>query len=175
LKVTISGPPGSGTTTLARSIAEKHHLELISAGEVFRDLAKERGLSIAEFGALAEKEIGIDALIDVRQKEVAKERDNIVVEGRLSGWMVEDADLRIWLTAPIACRAKRIASRDGMDEYTAREVTIAREESERKRYRNYYKIEIDDLSPYHLAMNSELWSGGALAAIADLAIGYLKK
>jgi hypothetical protein len=77
-------------------------------------------------------------------------------------------DLRIWLNAPIACRAKRIATRDGMDEYTAREVTLQREESERKRYRNYYKIEIDDLSPYHLAMNSELWSSEALAAIVDL-------
>ncbi len=175
MKVTISGPPGSGTTTLARSIAEKHHFELISAGEVFRDLAKERGLSVAEFGELAERDITIDALIDVRQKEVAKEKDNIVVEGRLSGWMVEEADLRIWLTAPIACRAKRIANRDGMDEYTAREITLQREESERKRYHNYYKIEIEDLSPYHLVMNSELWSGEALAAIVDLAIGYLKK
>jgi len=98
-----------------------------------------------------------------------------VVEGRLSGWMVEEADLRIWITAPIACRAKRIASRDGMDEYTAREVTLAREESEGKRYWNYYKIEINDLSPYHLVMDSELWSGEALAAIVDLALGYLRK
>jgi len=175
MKVTVSGPPGSGTTTLARLISERHQLGLISAGEVFRDLARERGLSVAEFGELAEKDITIDALIDVRQKEIAKEKDDIVVEGRLSGWMVEEADLRIWLSAPIACRAKRIANRDGMDEYTAREVTLAREESERKRYRNFYKIEIDDLTPYHLTIDSELWSGEALAAIVDLAIEKLKK
>jgi cytidylate kinase len=175
MKITVSGPPGSGTTTLARSIAEKHRFELISAGEMFRDLAKERGLSVAGFGEVAERDITIDALIDVRQKEMAKAKDNIVVEGRLSGWMVEDADLRIWLNAPIACRAKRIAARDGMDEYTARELTLQREESERKRYRNYYRIEIDDLSPYHVSLNSELWSGEALAAIVDLAMSFLKK
>jgi len=175
MRITVSGPPGSGTTTLARSIAEKHGFELISAGEMFRDLAKERGLSVAEFGELAERDITIDALIDVRQKETAKTKDNIVVEGRLSGWMVEDADLRIWLNAPLACRAKRIATRDGMDEYTAREMTLQREESERTRYRNYYRIEIDDLSPYHLAMNSELWSGEALSAIVDLSMSYLRK
>jgi cytidylate kinase len=175
MKITVSGPPGSGTTTLARAIAEKHGFELISAGEMFRDLAKEKGLSVAEFGELAEKDITIDALIDVRQKEIAKARDDLVVEGRLSGWMVEDADLRIWLNAPIACRAKRIAARDGMDEYTAREMTLQREESERVRYRNYYRIEIDDLTPYHLAMNSELWSGEALQAIVGLALSSLKK
>ncbi|MDD1661814.1 MAG: AAA family ATPase [Methanomicrobiales archaeon] len=175
MKVTVSGPPGSGTTTLARLIAERHTFGLISAGETFRNLAKERGLTVAEFGELAEKDITIDALIDVRQKEIAKENDNIVVEGRLSGWMVEEADLRIWLNAPLACRAKRIAARDGMDEYTARELTLQREESERTRYRNYYRIEIDNLTPYHLAMNSELWSGEALGAIVDLAMGYLEK
>ena len=175
MKITISGPPGSGTTTLARAVAEKHGFQLISAGEMFRDLAEEKGLSVAEFGELAEKDITIDALIDVRQKEIAKARDNIVVEGRLSGWMVEDAGLRIWLDAPIACRAKRIATRDGMDEYTAREITLQREESERTRYRNYYKIEIADLTPYHLAMNSELWSGEQLAAIVDLALSFLAK
>jgi cytidylate kinase len=60
-----------------------------------------------------------------------------------------------------------------MDEYTARELTLEREESERTRYRNYYGIEIDDLSPYHLTMDSELWSGEALAAIVDLAISSL--
>jgi cytidylate kinase len=175
MKITISGPPGSGTTTLARAVAEKHGFQLVSAGEMFRDLAKERGLSVAGFSELAEKDITIDALIDVRQKEIAKARDNIVVEGRLSGWMVEDAGLRIWLNAPLACRAKRIATRDGMDEYTARELTLQREESERTRYRNYYNIEIDDLTPYHLAMNSELWSGEQLAAIVELALGFLAK
>ncbi|HTY52709.1 MAG TPA: AAA family ATPase [Methanomicrobiales archaeon] len=175
MKITVSGPPGSGTTTLARAIAEKHGFSLISAGEVFRDLAKEKGLTLAEFGALAEKDITIDALIDVRQKEIARAKDNIIVEGRLSGWMVEDADLRIWLDAPLACRAKRISTRDGMDEYTARETTLEREESERTRYRNYYRIEIDDLSPYHITMNSEAWSGEALASIVDLAISLLKK
>jgi len=175
MKITVSGPPGSGTTTLARAIAEKHGFTLISAGEVFRDLAKEKGLTLAEFGALAEKDITIDALIDVRQKEIARTKDNIIIEGRLSGWMVEDADLRIWLNAPLACRAKRISARDGMDEYTARDMTLQREESERTRYRNYYKIEIDDLSPYHITMNSELWSGEALASIVDLAISLRKK
>ncbi|MDD1659980.1 MAG: AAA family ATPase [Methanomicrobiales archaeon] len=175
MRVTVSGSPGSGTTTLAKYLATTHGFELISAGEMFRQLARERGMSLTEFGALAEKDVSIDAMIDARQKEVAARQDHIVVEGRLSGWMVEDADLKIWLHASIACRAKRIAERDGTDEYTARDLAIQREECEYTRYLHYYRIDIRDLSRYDLVLNSELWNPEELGAIVDVAIGALKK
>jgi cytidylate kinase len=175
MRITVSGPPGSGTTTLARYLARTHGFELISAGEMFRELARERGMTLAEFGALAEKDVSIDAMIDARQKEVAAGRDRIVAEGRLSGWMVEDADLKIWLHAPIACRAKRIAERDGTDEHTARDMAIQREECEYTRYLHYYSIDIRDLSRYDIVLNSEHWNPEALGAIVDVAIGALKK
>ncbi|MDD1645526.1 MAG: AAA family ATPase [Methanomicrobiales archaeon] len=175
MRITVSGPPGSGTTTLARYLARTHGFELISAGELFRELARERGMTLAEFGALAEKDVSIDAMIDARQKEVAAGRDRIVAEGRLSGWMVEDADLKIWLHAPIACRARRIAERDGTDEYTARDLAIQREDCEYTRYLHYYGIDIRDLSRYDIVLNSEHWNPEALGAIVDVAIGALKK
>jgi CMP/dCMP kinase len=175
MKITISGPPGSGTTSLARHLAEKHGFQLISAGETFRQLAKEKGMSLAQFSKVAESDLSIDALIDARQKEIAQTRDNIIVEGRLSGWMVEDADLKIWLTAAPSCRAKRIAQRDGGDEYAAREATIIREESEYVRYKNFYKIDLRDLSLYHLIVDTGLWDRDQLGAIVDLAVTCLKK
>jgi CMP/dCMP kinase len=175
MRITVSGPPGSGTTTLARYLAKTHGFQLISAGEMFRQLARERDMTLAEFGVLAEKDVSIDAMIDARQKDVAAGKDNIIAEGRLSGWMVEDADLKIWLHAPIACRAKRIAERDGTDEYTARDMALQREECEYTRYLHYYGIDIRDLSRYDLVLNSELWNQEALGAIVDVAIRALKK
>jgi CMP/dCMP kinase len=175
MRVTVSGPPGSGTTTLARHLAKTHGFEMISAGEMFRQLARERGMTLAEFGTLAEKDVSIDAMIDARQKEVAAGRDRIVAEGRLSGWMVEDADVRIWLQAPVATRARRIAERDGTDEYTARELALQREECEYTRYLHYYGIDIHDLSRYDLVLNSDLWDPEALGAIVDTAITAMKK
>ncbi|HZD43911.1 MAG TPA: AAA family ATPase [Methanomicrobiales archaeon] len=175
MRITISGPPGSGTTTLAYRLAEKHNLKLVSAGEAFRQLAREKGMDLAEFSRLAESDLAIDALIDARQKEIAEQQDDIIVEGRLSGWMVEHADLKIWLTAPLSTRSKRIAERDGGDEYAARSKTETREESERSRYRNYYKINIDDLSPYQIVLDSSLWNKDELTEIVDLAVTYLKK
>ncbi|MDD1672514.1 MAG: AAA family ATPase [Methanomicrobiales archaeon] len=175
MRITVSGPPGSGTTSLARHLSTSYGYEMISAGDVFRQIAKERGMDIAALGKTAENDHSIDALIDVRQKEIAQKRDNLVIEGRLSGWMVENADLKIWLTAPLSCRAKRIATRDGVDEYTARMLTTVREACESRRYQNYYKIDITDLSPYHLALSSERWTTEQLGSIVETAVSFLKK
>ena len=45
-------------------------------------------MGLAEFGRLAQENPAFDKMIDARQKEIAEQRDNIIVEGRLSGWMV---------------------------------------------------------------------------------------
>jgi cytidylate kinase len=150
---------------------------MISAGEVFRQLAVEHNLELAEFGRLAEQDESYDKMIDARQKEIAAQRDNIIVEGRLSGWMVSDADLKIWLIAPIGCRIKRIISRDHVaDEKTATAITIERERCEAGRYRSYYDIDINDLSIYHMVLNSEHWGVAELGAIVDTAIaGLIRK
>jgi cytidylate kinase len=144
MRITVSGLPGSGTTSLSRYLAERHGFEMISAGEVFRQLAIEHNLELAEFGRLAEQNESFDKMIDARQKEIASQRGNIIAEGRLSGWMVDDADLKIWLFAPISCRIKRIISRDHVpDEKTATEITVERERCEAGRYRSYYNIDIN--------------------------------
>ena len=177
MRITVSGLPGSGTTSLSRYLAEHHDFSMISAGEVFRQLAVEHNLELAEFGRLAEQDESYDKMIDARQKEIAAQRDNIIVEGRLSGWMVSDADLKIWLIAPIGCRIKRIISRDHVaDEKTATAITSERERCEAGRYHSYYDIDINDLSIYHMVLNSEHWGVAELGAIVDTAIaGLIRK
>ncbi len=171
MRITVSGLPGSGTTSLSRYLAEHHGFTMISAGEVFRQLAKEHNMELATFGRLAEEDPAFDKMIDARQKEIAQERDNIIVEGRLSGWMVDDADLKIWLYAPIGCRIKRIAFRDQTaNEETAEHLTLEREKCEAGRYRSYYSIDISDLSIYHMILNSQHWGVEGLGAIVDTAV-----
>jgi cytidylate kinase len=173
MRITISGPPGSGTTSLARYLAGKYGLDLTSAGEVFRQLAREHGMDLAEFGRFAENDPSVDRMIDARQKEIGEGAGNIIIEGRLSGRMIENADLRIWLSASLSCRAKRIAGRDEMDEEGARVYTVNRQNSEATRYRNYYGIDISDLSPYDIVLSSETFGVDALGAIVDTAIACL--
>jgi cytidylate kinase, putative len=174
MRITVSGLPGSGTTSLSRYLAERHNFTMISAGEVFRQCAKEHHMELAEFGRLAEQDPAFDKMIDARQKEIAEAKDNIIVEGRLSGWMVDKADLKIWLFAPIDCRLERIVFRDQIaDLATAKKITLEREHCEAVRYRQYYDIEIGDLSIYHIILNSQHWGINELGAIVDTAIARL--
>ncbi len=154
MKITISGPPGSGTTTVARLLAERLGFKLISAGEIFRKLAAERGMTLEEFSKYAESNPDIDFYIDRLQKDMAEREDNVVVEGRLSGWMVKNA-FKVWIYASPEVRYRRIAQREGKDLARVKNETKRREELEKRRYKKFYSIDIDDISIYHLAINSE--------------------
>ena len=170
MRITVSGPPGSGTTSLSKHLSSKYSFDLISAGEVFRSLAKEQGKNLIEFGKLCETDPAVDKLIDERQKEIGENKDNIIIEGRLAGHMIKNADLRIWIAASAECRAKRIADREDASFESARDETILREKSESERYNKYYNIDIFNLSIYDIVINSEKWGKEELAKVVDSAL-----
>ena len=157
--LTVSGPPGSGKSTVASGLAETLGYRHVSGGDIFRGLADERGLSLAEFNELAEEDDSIDRELDRRLREYAREEDDLVLESRLSGWMAGDyADLKIWLDAPIDVRAERIAEREDKPVEQAREETVERERSESLRYEEYYNIDFESLGIYDLGLNTARWS-----------------
>ena len=157
MRITISGLPGSGTTTVAKLLSEELSVELISAGEMFRQIAKEKKLQLEHFNKLAETDDDFDRQIDERQGEDAMKRENVIVEGRLSGFFVPDADLKIWLKAPAEIRARRIAAREGIAYEEALSAMKKRECSENNRYEQYYGINLNDLFIYDLMIDSSRW------------------
>ena len=173
MRITVSGPPGSGTTTLAKALSSRFDLEHVSSGDVFRSMARERDMSLAEFGRVAEEDPEIDREIDERQAEIARENDDIVLEGRLSGWMADDADLRVWLDAPLDVRAERVAEREEQTVEEARVEIEEREASESKRYQEIHGIDIDDLSVYDLVVDTSTWDKDGVAEITATAVERL--
>ncbi len=170
--ITISGPPGSGKSTLSRILSARLGMELISIGDIFRKQAEQRCMSLGEFGLLAKSDEGIDSTLDEEQKRIAEEKDNIVLEGRLSGFLV-DADLKVWLKAPAEVRAERIAKRENKSVSAATSEILEREQCERERYLNYYNIDIKDLSIYDLVIDSSKWSPEEIGEIVVKATDFL--
>ncbi|HOJ97890.1 MAG TPA: cytidylate kinase family protein, partial [Methanospirillum sp.] len=97
-------------------------------------------------------------------------------EGRLSGWMIPEADLKIWLKASLECRVRRIFDRDQFSDLdAAMQETKDREACEALRYQQYYDIDIGSLSPYHLVLDTEMWTVEQLGTIVSSAIQTLQK
>ncbi|MEM2251067.1 MAG: AAA family ATPase [Candidatus Hadarchaeales archaeon] len=152
--VAVSGPHGAGKTTVAKFLAKKLGLRYISAGEIFRKMAAEKGMSLEDFSKYAERNKEIDEEIDRRTIEEAK-KGNVLVDARLAGWLVENADLKILLTAPLETRVKRIAEREGRLYKDVLRETVKREKSEEKRFKKFYGIDLSDYSPYDIVLNTE--------------------
>ncbi|MBQ6220466.1 MAG: AAA family ATPase [Methanosphaera sp.] len=151
--ITIGGLAGTGTSTAAKNLSEYLNIPYNSAGDVFRQLAKEHGMSVLEFNEFAEGNDEIDIALDKRQAEIANQAENLIVEGRISAFFV-DADYRIWLQAPDNIKAERISYREDKSLDTVIEEIKERTASERRRYLDIYDIDIDNLEIYDLVIDT---------------------
>jgi len=154
--VTVSGEIGAGKSTVAKALAHALGLRYLSAGEIFREEARRRGVSVAALGQLAESDPAIDRDLDRMQVEAAR-GGGVLIESRLSGWLIE-GDLRVWLRAPLAVRAARVAARDGVSVEAALRDVEMRDECEVRRYRAVYQIQLADLTRYHIIVDTGMWS-----------------
>ena len=155
--ITVGGLHGTGKTTYARELSEALGLRHISAGEIFRELADIRGMTLDELNRTAQTESAIDREVDERIGNEAS-KGNVVLDGQLTAWMAKDkADLKILLISPKEIRLNRIAMRDGLSLEEAEKRTLGREETEKERYKRYYGIDVSDPSIYDLIVDTNLY------------------
>ena len=156
--IVIGGRAGSGKSTIAKLVAKKLKLKHYSIGDLQRQIAKERGISLLELGRLEEKDPTIDRDLDNKQKELGKNEDNFVIDGRLSAFFMPKA-IKIFLDADEKARAERILkdnreTEKNSDLKEAIKNMKKREDSENKRYKEYYGIGCYDKSKYDFVIDT---------------------
>jgi len=155
--ITISGVPGSGKTTVARLLAERLGLPHVYAGDLYRQEAKRRGLSLAAFNELCERDHSIDRGLDAAMAARARQGD-VVLEGRLAGFLAAENALdalKVWLDASDETRARRVAQREGSDWRTVLEVNRVRHQSDAKRYLAIYGYDLADHGVYDIVLATD--------------------
>lgn len=169
MRVTISGTPGSGTTTIAAAVAERLGLVHLNAGERFRQLAERRGISVDDLNRRAEEREPLDREFHRRIVAEAEALDDVLLESRYSSRSLDDVDVRVWLDAPMAVRARRVADREGVTVEEARDRIADRERSVRERAERYYGFDVDDRSIYDVRLNTgRLDVADSIALLADI-------
>ncbi len=176
LVITVSGLHGTGKSTYAKKLADQFGLRYISAGELFRDVAHRRGLSLRDLSFEASKKEELDRFVDDRTLAEA-EKGNVVIDALLAAWVVTDlANLRIHLFATDEVRIDRIARRDAVSLEEARKETLYREDLERRRFKSIYGIDITDLSTYDLILNTGLLSPeGNMQVLESFVSAYINE
>ena len=153
VKIAVSGKSGCGNTTVSRLVAEALELRFINF--TFRSLAKEKGLDLNEVLALAAKDDSWDREVDTRQVKLAREGGGCVLGSRLAIWMLEEADLKVFLTARPETRAKRIQDREGGNLEEIARFTASRDMQDHERYLRIYNIDNDDFSFADLVIDTD--------------------
>ncbi len=133
-------------------VADRLGLRLVNY--TFRNLAKEHDMSFEELQKSAETDSKWDRYLDKKQLELAREGD-CVLGSRLAVWLLEEADLSVYLTASLEVRARRIREREGGTFEEVFEETTVRDQRDRERYLKLYSIDNNDYGFVDLVIDTE--------------------
>ena len=107
----------------------------------FRQLASEKGVDFWTLSRMAETDHSIDRELDRRQTEMAMAVPDCVLGSRLAIWMLEKADLKVYLRATPETRAERIFRREGGSLEQRYRETVERDKANTRRYMDIYGID----------------------------------
>lgn len=162
MNITITGNLGSGKSTVCKELA-KIDYQIISTGTIFREIAKERGLSVIELNEEVNKEIAvgkhdIDDMIDNRSKKLGDELDNAVFDSRLA-WNFVTESFKVFLMVDINEAANRVFN-DNRDTETyasvqeCKKALLDRQLLEQERFAQLYGIDYYNMNNYNLVLET---------------------
>ncbi len=143
--IAISGPPGAGSSTIAKLLANRLGLEYFSPGQFFKSLVQKEGDETNQASVSWSSESGksksTHSNIDEHQKNLAKQ-GGYVIDGKLSIQMLKElADLTVWIDADLKVRAERAVKRDKISYEEALQKVFERQTTERFEWHSMYNFD----------------------------------
>lgn len=153
LIITVCGFSGSGKSSVVKMLMEAFpKLKLVYSGGIFRENAKREGMTLEEYCKTRSEKDDIDADKEVLRRSLG---GNAIVDSRLAGWCLGGwADARIFVTCPMELRTERIAKREDISVKEAKARILKRDNSDAKRYKGLYGIDVNDLSIYDFIIDN---------------------
>ena len=157
-KISLAGDLGSGKSTVANILVERLGAEYYSTGAIVRSIAARHGMTVVELNVYMETHPEIDNEIDDGLKRLGDEDKSMSIDSRMA-WHFTPNTFKIYLSTDVETSALRImgANRAGEHSSTLEETirdTKARRESEKKRYKEQYGVDIKNLSNYSLIVDT---------------------
>ena len=174
--ITLGGKSGSGKSSVSKALAAKLGYKRYSAGDIWRQCAAERGMSVFDYNKQAMVEPEIDTEADEVQKKLGQTENNIVVESRL-GFFFIPSSIKIFLDAHDKVRANRTMEHGRAQENhkslkEAFEKLDARDKGDIMRYEKLYKINPFDMKHYDLVIDT---TSNTIEQTVNEIMAFLKK
>lgn len=157
--ITLSGAPASGKTTVGKLLGETLQIPFVSAGQTMRHFARDRGVSVLEFGKIARKNIAYDQQVDDGLRSLASDNQPVIVDSRM-GWHFIPESLSCLFVVDPWVAAERAEARAGQtseeyaDEASAFAGTVQRNNRDRLRFQQLYGVDIGRLRNYDLVIDT---------------------
>ncbi len=173
VKITVSGHPGSGTSTLVNKLVESMNWTSLNGGDIFRSEAKKRSMTLSDFGELCKNDLQVDRELDDLLKEKMSGADSVdIVESRLAGWWAHLLNLdcvRLWIDVSDEVRAQRVVAREGGTISQALENNAKRSAIDASRFNELYNISPQDPEAYtHVVDASEMSIDEVLSCVVNI-------
>ncbi len=157
-KISLAGDLGSGKSTVSKILIDRLGAEYYSTGSIVRAIAERMGMTVVELNRYMETHPEIDTEIDDGLRALAQDPRLLIIDSRMA-WHFTPGTFKVYMSTDIEVSATRImlANRKGEHALSLEQTVLdtrARRESEKKRYSEYYGVDITDLSNYDLIVDT---------------------
>lgn len=163
--ISFNGQEGSGKSTISLMVANKLGFPHYYMGQIFRDMAKEKGMTLPEFRKICDADPSFDKKVDDYLIQLSKEKNDFIIESR-TAWYFIPQSLKIYLKVDSRVAAERIFN--AMSEKNNREnedknldtveniqkSILQRRKEDSERYFSLYEIHQDEEKNYDFVLDT---------------------